>query len=174
MVNRFLDARKTLEVIIYISHKEHDLRRIMKYVYFADKCHVEKYGRFITSEVYIRMPQGPVPSAAYDIAKIVRDDDQYFDARLVKLTPKNSLRYEHPHKLIPLRNANLDYLSESDIECLDETISDLSKLTDKKLIDKGHKEKAWIDAQENGLMNEDEIILSVEHGKRVLAYMNSD
>jgi hypothetical protein len=174
MPNRFLDARKALEVFLFITEKEHDLRRVMKYLYFADKLHMDRYERFITGDYYVKMEQGPVPSGAYDIAKLVRGDEQYFEDRIVQLEPEKSLSFKHRYNFIPKRKPDLDYLSVSDIECLSETIEKLKTLTDLQLINLGHDEVAWKEANLNDRMDEEKIILSLPNGKKILEFMNAD
>jgi uncharacterized phage-associated protein len=172
--NRFLNTKKTLEVLVYLSEKEHDLKRIMKYLYFADKLHMERYGRFITGDYYVKMPEGPVPSGAYDVAKHLRGDDQYFEDRIINLAPQESLIYQYPYSIIPKREANLDYFSQSDIECLDQTILNLSGLSDKALIGLAHEEVAWLQAEENTKMDEVIIIKSLPNAAQILDYINAD
>jgi uncharacterized phage-associated protein len=43
-------------------------------MYFADRKHLEKYGRFICGDSYVAMKHGPVPSEIYDILKAVISD----------------------------------------------------------------------------------------------------
>ena len=71
---------------------------------------MERYERFITGDYYVKMEQGPVPSGAYDIAKLVRGDEQYFEDRIVQLEPEENLTYTCCHKYIPKRKPDLDEL----------------------------------------------------------------
>lgn len=174
MYNRFLDTRKTLEVILFVSEKEHDLRRIMKYLYFADKLHLELYGRFITGDYYVKMDQGPVPSGAYDIAKAARGDLIPFDERIIHLSPKDSIIFRNRVTIIGKRSPDLKYLSESDIQCLDQTIETLRHYTDNELIDLGHDEIAWQDADINGAMDMTKIVLSLPNGVEILQCLEAD
>lgn len=173
MYNRFLDAIKALEVLIYVIEQEHDLRRIMKYLYFSDKLHLERYGRSITGDYYVKMPQGPVPSGAYDIVKAARGDDQFFEERIIKLEPHNFIQFKDAVTLNATRQSDTQYLSDSDIECLDETIRKLISLSDNELIDLGHKEVAWKEAEKNSMMKETSIIMSLSNGKEIIDYINA-
>ena len=70
------NAEKAIEVILYIAEhiKEPTFHTVSKVLYFADKEHLEKYGRFICGDSYIAMRRGPVPSGVYDLLKLARGD----------------------------------------------------------------------------------------------------
>ena len=85
------DPEKGIEVLLYIADKTKDIYKILKILYFADKLHLSKYGRFISGDYYIAMKHGPVPSRSYDIIKIARGENpniydidikELFDLRL--------------------------------------------------------------------------------------------
>jgi uncharacterized phage-associated protein len=106
------DRRKAIESILYLASRisDSDIYGICKLLYLVDKTSLEKYGRFVFGETYWAMKAGSTPSKSYDLLKesaqsnidgITRDGDH----------------------IIATRDANLDYLSESDIECLDQIIS---------------------------------------------------
>jgi len=69
-------AEKSVEAILYIAQnvKQPTFHSISKMMYFADKVHLEKYGRFICGDNYVAMKHGPVPSGTYDILKVARGD----------------------------------------------------------------------------------------------------
>lgn len=102
---------KAIEVILYLVDKipDSDVYGICKLLYLADKTHLEKYGRFIFGETYCAMENGPTPSNTYDLLK------EAGSKPLPELTVEG-------HRVTALRKANLDYLSESDIECLNQVI----------------------------------------------------
>lgn len=108
---------KAIEAILYLAQRvsDSDTYGICKLLYLVDKTSLEKYGRFIFGESYSAMEQGATPSNTYDLFKKV--------AR----TPINGLKVEG-NQVIALRNPDLDYLSESDIECLDQIISVYGKV----------------------------------------------
>ncbi len=103
---------KAIEVIIYLAERINDptYHSINKLLYFADKTSLERFGRFICGETYLAMPQGPVPSNVYDLMKEAVDDGS------------NGFIVESQHHVKPLRQANLEKLSDSDIQCLEKMI----------------------------------------------------
>ena len=42
-----LDPRKALEVLLYVVRSCHDMYTALKVIYFADRLHLERYGRLI-------------------------------------------------------------------------------------------------------------------------------
>ena len=102
------DKTKATEAILYLAQRisEHDIYGICKLLYLADKTSLEKYGRFIFGETYYAMVNGATPSNAYDLIKNVA------------IEPIDDFKLEG-NDVIPQRDPDLNYLSKSDIECLD-------------------------------------------------------
>ena len=136
MENPFrFDPAKALEVILYIAEraKEPDLYHIPKILYFADKNHLENYGRFICGDSYIAMKHGPVPSGVYDIIKDVRlDRKPFYDLNSKETFVVNG------NLVIPKRKANLEFFSKSDLKCLDVSINENECLSFGQLKYKSH------------------------------------
>ena len=106
------DRIKAIEAILYLANKLENPGRyvICKLLYLADKCSLEKYGRFIFGDSYFAMKAGATPSNAYDLLKEATQ------------LPVNGIKVRG-NRVIPLRKPDLDYLSKSDIECLDKIIN---------------------------------------------------
>ncbi len=107
---------KAIEVILYLAQKVSvpNIYGICKLLYLADKASLEKYGRFLFGESYVAMREGGTPSNVYDLLKRLRQ------------RPTSELKVED-NRVIALRQAELDYLSESDVECLNRTIEKYGK-----------------------------------------------
>ncbi|MEO1256803.1 MAG: Panacea domain-containing protein [Bacteroidota bacterium] len=150
-----LNQQKTLETILYIATriKNPTKHTIFKIMYFADKEHLLKYGRFITGDYYIAMEYGPVPSGAYD---------------LIKTLPE-SMRVEGYH-IVPDRDAKLDEFSESDIECLNASIEENGNKSFGQLTDESHDE-AWKIAPENGVMTIESIAKMLDSSDELLSFL---
>jgi uncharacterized phage-associated protein len=105
------NSEKATEVILYLTSKLpiHNVYGICKMLYLADKASLGKYGRFLFGDSYVAMWEGGTPSNAYNLLKRLREN------------PTSDLKVEG-NNVIALRPADLDYLSKSDIECLDQTI----------------------------------------------------
>ena len=110
----------TLNAVLYILQQlggKSDMHKIFKTLYFADQSHLSKYGRTITGDVYIAMQYGPVPSKTDDIFKAVRGDSYFHDDEL-----NTYFHFVNKYIVEANKKADLDYLSESDLECLKEAI----------------------------------------------------
>lgn len=135
------NIQKTVEVILYITNHISDptILTVAKLMYFADKTSLEEYGRFCSGETYVAMKHGPVPSNAYDLMKAARDTEQY------------GFTIHHNYHIKPLRDANLDELSESDIACLDKIIKLYGEYPAWHLRELSHDaawEETWLEAGE--------------------------
>ncbi len=168
-MSKFLDVKKTIETIVYISQKTNDLFHIGKILFFADKFHLENYGRLITGDHYRAMPNGPVPSGAYDIIKYVRGDGKV----QINGNPEKAFKVEGKTKIIPIREPHLEYLSESDIECLDKAINLYAYMSLKKLRDIVHKEQSYKNTKLNGNISLNSIIQSLSNSDEVFEYLSS-
>lgn len=71
MIRFKLDWERTIQAIDFIAAQKPNLTQffISKIVYLADKEHLLDYGRPITGDRIVAMPDGPVPSAVLDIVK---------------------------------------------------------------------------------------------------------
>lgn len=148
-----LNKQKVLEAIVYILNKigGSDHHKILKILFYADKLHLNNYGRPVCGDVYRKMTYGPVGSFARDILQIN-------ERRLKDFKPIVEAAI-HTEKVKPfplsysLRMCDDDEFSETDLECLDSAIAFCKDKTFGQLTDETHKEKSWIEASENGVMD---------------------
>ncbi|OCG12621.1 Panacea domain-containing protein [Gilliamella apicola] len=154
ITNRF-NYSKALEVLLYVSSKVEYMYHTGKIIYFANRYHLEKYGRFVIDDRVIAMKNGPVLSNVYDMIKSARGDTCSYpevEKHLTYSSGGSSL-----HKLLPKREANLDYLSESDIECLNEAINKIKGMSFRDLERFSH-DSLYYTADQNNEISIDEII----------------
>ncbi len=162
------DPEKAVEVILYIANRVADtgFHRISKILYFSDRDHLAKYGRFICGDSYVAMKHGPVPSGTYDILKHVRGDG------LPCLVPHaaESFSVENGNRVIPLKDADLGVLSDSERECLDAAITKYGKMPFKKLTELSH-DRAWNSADENEFIEVEQIVATLPDTKHLLEHL---
>ena len=159
------DKSKAIETIIYIAQNSRNptFHSITHLLYFADKTSLEKYGRFICGDDYFAVEHGPVPTRTYDLLKASAITDEYgFVA--------------DGHKVIPQREPDLDWLSDSDIECLKETIDLYGDYPFWKLREDSHDdayEEAWQarGASGSSRMRIESIVKLLGDSKELLHYL---
>jgi len=135
---------QTINALLYIAEQmggEVDMHKAFKTLYFADRAHLSKYGRSITGDHYIAMKYGPVPSRVDDMLKAVRGDSYFSSSEDAK---ELSEYFDFVGDFIFKTNTacDKDYLSESDIECLDEAIALTKDKSFKQLVSLSHGH-AW-------------------------------
>src|ERR1700694_4392351 len=72
MAKAKFDQRKALhEILFVVTHlpKPGNVYNVLKCLYYADRKHLQEYGRQIYGETFYALEHGPVPSAAYEIVK---------------------------------------------------------------------------------------------------------
>ena len=142
IANTLFEREKSMEAVLYIAQKiggRKDMHKIFKTLYFADKAHLSRYGRSITGDSYIAMSYGPVPSKTDDIFKAVRGDS-YFSNRAEEL--KGYFHFINKYVIEADKDADLDYLSDTDVECLDYAINKCKGKTFGELTEMSH-DLAW-------------------------------
>lgn len=125
------------EIILYILNitKGLDYYRVFKVLYFAEKEHLKKYGTRMIADSFCALPYGPVPENLYQSIKGRNLPPYLSDA--IKFAGEDASTV-----LLPLRACDLDYLSKSDIECLNNSIQENVSLTFNQLKEKSH-DYAW-------------------------------
>lgn len=129
---------------------------IAKVFYFAEKEHLNRYGRPIIGDSYRAMFRGPVPSA---VKNYVDENWEWIGKpanydRYIQIKTRRGLRRVHPGRDGP----RLEFLSETDRECLaaavefcrDKSADELSQIT--------HLDKAWFKKPENAFMDYEDFV----------------
>lgn len=159
---------KAVNSILYITHRmgQCDILKVFKILYFADRMHLVRFGWPILGDTYIAMKDGPVPSRVYDIIKIVRGDSIYIDDSLFNFFEVLPDKYTIISKI----NANVDYFSESELECLDLSIEENHRLSYSQLSKKSH-DIAWERAERNTDIKIEDMAQAGGANKEVIEYI---
>ncbi len=114
-----LNKEKAVNSLLYVAQKlqKADKHKTYKILYFADQKHLVKYGRPIIGDTYIKMDYGPVPSFIKNIV----------DEKINGLEEIVAVYNQHFIKILQI--PNIEVLSESDIECLQEAIEENENLS---------------------------------------------
>lgn len=140
MMNVQFDKTKALNVLLYVANRvqRKDFHKIFKIIYFADRQHLNDWGRPITGDIYIAMEAGPVPSRMYDMLKIVRGDSYLPDTEGLG----RYFKVENWMYVAPLQDADFNKLSRNEQEALDESIAKYASLSYDEIKEKSH-DIAW-------------------------------
>ncbi|HXI26135.1 MAG TPA: Panacea domain-containing protein [Pyrinomonadaceae bacterium] len=159
------DPDKGLEIILYVSNRIacKDLYWVLKAPYFADKYNLAGAARPVSGDTYTAMKDGPVPSGLYDLVKDVRDkrvkSPNYDKAQRVFRVECN--------RIIPHRDADLSFLSKTEIESLDRAITEIGPLSFDTLKRRSHDD-AYESADPNGDMSLEAIVRTLPDAELIL------
>lgn len=148
------DERKGTEALAFIAEHWPDVTAFFasKVLFFAEKEHLNTYGRPIVADTFIAMPAGPVPSTIYDFIRgrlgQSGDPDGFRDA--IDLAEYPTIRAKRKYNASILSDSDLEALESAIAFCKPKTFSYLSQLT--------HQEKSWLDAPTNGPMDYENFI----------------
>lgn len=162
------NEQKTVNAVLYIISKlkRKDFHKIFKILYFADREHIAKYARPITGDTYIAMGDGPVPSKLYDILKSVRGDSYFKDdgkfSKLFKIVNWDLVK--------PLQKPNLDALSKTDIEHLDNALELYGNMSWDEVREKSH-DYAWRNTIKNTPISLENIVRETGSDTEYLNYI---
>lgn len=161
------DPQKAVELILYIASRlgteTATFHTISKICYFSDLLHLERYGRLITFDGYVAMKHGPVPSRIYDLLK--KDD---FHG--LKTYAESAFDLENAHHVVPRREAQQDYLSGSEKECLDQVLAKYGKMDFGRLSKESHK-GAWNEADANDFISLDDMVAMLPNSAEVREHL---
>ena len=147
--------RKMLEMIIFIANlagkRGVDIYHLAKIFFYAEKWHLNEYGRPIVGDTYIKMPHGSAPSGVLDL--VYRNDFTMPD-RLIKQAAESLdvTQNAKGHTLIRARRRpnSRYYFSESDQEAIRWAYKTHAKKSFVELREESHQEPAWRKATPNG------------------------
>lgn len=143
-----LSYDKAVEAIIFLATKKPgiDMYHIAKVFFYADKEHVNNYGRPILGDSYINMPYGPVPSGVRDI---LTKNSWMLSPKLVDriddtLTIADREDY---YKVEAKRDPDLSLFSKSDINALLVALEKYGDLSFDQLYTLSHAEKCYYETE---------------------------
>lgn len=150
MINYITNHKKILEGLVWIAQNAPgiDQYHIVKVFFFADKEHLNSYGRPIFGDNYVAMDYGPVPSLVLDyINKSGFSLDQAAIAELDKALEVETTSCVHHFKA--KRDPELSEFSKTDINILTKALAEHKDKTFGQLVDETHAEEAWKQAWDN-------------------------
>lgn len=139
------DSKKLTELVLYILCKTGgvDFYHVFKILYFAEMKHLAKWGSGIVPDEFCALKYGPVPTHLYDAVKELGSSRMKLSEQL-----RNVVQFageDAPNVLLPKREANVKFLSKSEIDALDQSIIEHESMTFGQLMRKSH-DAAWDEA----------------------------
>lgn len=144
------DFEKLIDILVVFVKRGQELTelRINKLLYFIDRFHLRKYGRFVLNDRYFRLPFGPIPSFTYNIISEFFRPDFPIPKKHRNIEKDYMKEYFEPaknrqgHDRLKLKKeVNLGSLSDSEKETIDIVIQKYGKLTTSQLVNISHREK---------------------------------
>jgi hypothetical protein len=154
MTARYIpDTHKALEVILWLTTEcaGMDLYHVVKCAYYADKRHLNLYGRPIAGDWYEADEYGPLGKCVYGL---LRGNP----LEILALQTNGKIPFtvrEEDYTVIPDRDANISRLSESDREALAWSINNYAGLSFDELLELSHEEEAYRRADGGRMRYED-------------------
>jgi len=156
------ETSKILAPSLYVLNKTGQISKhhLSKILYFADKSHIAKYGRTLTGQKYVAMLNGPVPSQLYDFIKLVEgvSEDAFLTAH-AQFVPK-FIGFAPDYYVFAKLPAEMQFLSVSAVNALDESISANKDASFKQLTENSH-DSAWKEAWERPGKNKEISIIEI-------------
>ena len=164
-----LDPEKCVATLLYVTRAVPSRYTALKVVYFADREHLSRYGRLMYGDTYIAMQHGPVPSAAYDIIKDAGGEANF---RVPMPQPAEEYLEVQGNDVRPRQDPDLDLLSASDIECLDEAIQTYGGMSFNELKAAAHSDEAFLAADQNDTMALEAIARTLPDAEALIEHLN--
>lgn len=154
-MNKF-NEEKTLSAILFLANQDGriDLYALLKTLYYADKNHLHEWGRTITGDFYVRMKWGPVPSSSYDMLKSVRGSGCWE----TNLNLKEYFEFIDWTTIKPLKPADTNKLSETDVEALQKSFNERGHKSFPALKLEAHDDAAFKSKPNERIMTEEDLI----------------
>jgi uncharacterized phage-associated protein len=164
------DEKVALEAVLYLATESAapTFHHIVKLLYFADRLHLKRYGRLIAGDRYIAMKHGPVPSAIYDMLKAMRDGVWQFSYPELDA----AFAVEGNHRIVPQRPPDLEWLSESELRCMDDALRKYDRLSFHRLTQLSH-DQAWKSADENDEISLEALVRSLDNAEGLLQHLKN-
>ncbi len=132
MLGKF-NEQKAKEIILYFAQKSSmpDIYHLGKVIYFADQLHLERYGTLLCNDEYKAMKYGPVAYGTYCLVKRVQAANEVGEDISEDFEMDSSY-------IIPKRAPNLDELSRSNLDALNESMAEYGSMSFHRLKNISH------------------------------------
>ena len=170
MAKANFDQRKALHAMLFVmTHlpKPANVYNVLKCLYYADRKHLQEYGRQIYGDTFYALEHGPVPSAAYEIVKYANGRAK-FDLQFPEAF---ELLEVNDHYLSARGAVETDLLSRSDMACLMDAARKYGRMSFGRLKKLSRRGKAFENADSNGEMKLADLIDELKGAEAVASHL---
>lgn len=153
------DVKKIANAIIYfIDNNVHSLgsTKLMKLCFYADKYHLEEYGKPIFNHSYTKLPRGPVPTWLYSIVitSISGNYDYDFQEEVNVFNEYIGIEEVSYNKYIQViftkkQEFNNKFFSKTQLKILNKVIEEFRTITAAEISELSHTTNAWKNVEMN-------------------------
>jgi uncharacterized phage-associated protein len=157
-------TQKVLECILWLASERPgiDVYHIVKCAFYADKHHLNRYGRPVTGDTYKADAYGPLGQVLYNL---LRDEPiEYLALGGNGRVPIEVAGKECGYRVSAKREPNLRLLSQSDVESLRWSLENYAHLSFDQLVELSHAEEAYQRANGGAMRYED--MLEATHDRQ--------
>ncbi len=159
--------KNILNLLVYIikNVKTNDFHNVFKVMYWSEMEHLSKYGCSIYNDNFKSFPKGPVPDTVYSMISAVKND---FADNMVK----SYIKVYNSYNLEALQEPDLDYISETEIECITNAIKKSDALTFNQRAELSH-DTAWKKGKKEEFISKIDMAAVGGANSEVLKYLSN-
>jgi uncharacterized phage-associated protein len=135
------EFQKILQALVWFCKRNKDQMnkmKALKLLFFADRYHVRKYGRLVSSDNYVAMEYGPVGSTTRDV---LEQNDITLSKSFLEYV--NQYIQTQGYEFSCSRDIDADEFSQSDIEALEFALKTFGNFNQYELADITHDYPEW-------------------------------
>jgi len=140
---------------------------VLKCLYYADRKHLQEYGRQIYGDTFYALEYGPVPSGAYDIVKYISGRAKWD----LKFPEALGLLEARGDRLAARGEPDTELLSRSDMACLLEAARKYGSMSFRRLKKLSYQGKAFENADPNGEMKLSDLIDELKGAEAIASHL---
>jgi uncharacterized phage-associated protein len=157
------DIEKVANAIKFFQ--DHDVKhlgktKLMKMLFFADKYHLQNYGRPIFYDRYFRLPHGPVPSITLNVIDSLNevenyDLEEYAEKfrRHIAVNERTVAREIKQMTFTPLSDFDEEYFARSELEMLQKVAEEFRTINARRISELSHTLPEYANTPPNDIID---------------------
>ncbi len=132
---------KFIEVVLHVARRLQDqpsggATKLNKVLFFAEFTHMRRHAQAISGCEFQKLKHGPAPRQMLPVREKLIESG---DAELVS----EDFLGRQQHRLVPLREADLEVFAEHELETIEHVLSRLADMTAARVSELSHSEPGW-------------------------------